>query len=149
MKYLVMTLLAVTVLAALIATGCQDLKSPIEDRVWVLSGYTSPDASHHNAVAGTEVTALFDSKKGTVSGSGGCNSYGGEYTVDKLKLTITNMAWTERACLEPERNTQETAFFTALAAATEFRVGSRTLTIEGGGWTLDFDEKPVPTPDES
>jgi heat shock protein HslJ len=140
MKYLVMPLLAFAVLAVMLATGCQDLKSPLEDRDWVLVSYQELNGTVHDALPGVPVTARFDSEKGQVGGSGGCNSYGGEYTVDKLELTIRNMAWTERACLEPERNAQETAFFTALQKAEGFRVGHNTLTITGRGWELNFDE---------
>jgi len=140
MKYLVMPLLVVAVLVALLVTGCQDVKSPIEDRDWVLASYQEPNGTMHDALPGVPVTARFDSEKGHVSGSGGCNSYGGEYTVDKLTLTIGNMAWTERACLEPERKAQETNFLTALQKAEEFRVGHNTLTISGSGWELNFNE---------
>lgn len=140
MKYLVIPLLALVVLGALLATGCQDLKSPLEDRDWVLASYQEPGGTVHDALPDVSVTARFDSQKGQVSGSGGCNTYTGDFTVDKLSLTIANMAWTERACLEPERNQQETTFLSALAKADSFRVGHNTLTITGGGWQLDFTE---------
>src|SRR5262245_64000629 len=35
---------------------------------------------------------------GTVSGSGGCNDFSGNYTVDGSKLTLGPLAWKQKAC---------------------------------------------------
>jgi heat shock protein HslJ len=144
MKYVVAPLLAVIVLAGLLLAGCQNLKSPLEDRTWVLTSYHGLTGGTHEALAGTEVTATFDSQTDTVSGSGGCNSYGADYTLDKLTLTIEHLFRTEMACLDDAVNEQEHAFFQALEKAREFRLGRDSLTITGGGWQLDFIEKTTP-----
>jgi len=141
---LVLPLLVLMVAAGLLASGCQTVKSPLVDRTWVLTSYNGPDNVPHDAAAGATVNATFDSTTGQVTGSGGCNSYGGAFHVDRLNVTVDSIVHTERACLDPALNTQETNFFTALQAAQEFRVGHETLTITGGGWELDFKEKTTP-----
>jgi heat shock protein HslJ len=146
MKKRLIPLLLLVAVAALLAAGCQDLKSPLVDRAWVLASYRGPDAVIHDALPGVDVTATFDGQTGKVGGSGGCNSYSADFHVDKLTLTIDMLQATERACLEPERNAQETAFFSALGQAQEFRVGHNVLTITGGGWDLEFNEKTTATP---
>jgi len=53
-------------------------------------------------LADTLTTATFDSTKGQVTGSAGCNTYFGSYDANKSKLTIGVIAATEMYCLEPE-----------------------------------------------
>jgi heat shock protein HslJ len=144
MKYLAIVLLALVVAGALLASGCQPLKSPLVDRSWVLSSWRGADGVIHDAVSGATVTAVFDSKTGQVTGSGGVNSYGGAFHVDHLNVTVDSLIHTEMASTNAALNEQESTYFNALQKAETFLVGPHTLTITGGGWQLDFTEKTTP-----
>ncbi len=67
---------------------------------------------------------------GSVSGSGGINSYGGEYTLDAAKGTITfgNMISTLMAGPEPLM-TEESRYFAALQNVTGYTLSSDTLVL--------------------
>jgi heat shock protein HslJ/uncharacterized lipoprotein YbaY len=78
-------------------------------------------------VANTTITAQFGAD-GALSGSGGCNNYNAQYTIEGSTIKISSPAATMMACPEPVA-TQETAYFTALSAAT-------TFTVDGGQLTL-------------
>jgi heat shock protein HslJ len=80
-------------------------------------------------LAGTEkVTAAFGAD-GTVSGSGGCNTYNAPYTTPATGLiTIGAVSSTRKAC--PEAETQiERDFLTALGKATTYQLDGVTLTL--------------------
>jgi len=51
-------------------------------------------------LAGTVITARFS--QGQISGSSGCNSYFGSYTLRGSALQIQGLGGTEMACLEPQ-----------------------------------------------
>ncbi|GAI10618.1 unnamed protein product, partial [marine sediment metagenome] len=82
----------------------------------------------------------FDSAKGEVSGSAGCNTYFAGYEVRGSKLSIFEMAFTEMACVSPEGvMEQEQEFLTILANAQSFQADDTTLTIYcSGGQQLYF-----------
>lgn len=90
-------------------------------------------------------TATF--KGGTVSGSGGVNTYTGKYAAsDDGAIEIQQPASTLMSG-PPKANEQERAFFTALTAAARFEVTAGTLKLFGDGDKLliTFAEtKPVP-----
>ena len=60
---------------------------------------------------GTTLTATFTAD--AVSGSSGCNTYSGGYTLDGINVTIGPLASTMMGCEQPMMD-QETAFLTAL-----------------------------------
>jgi heat shock protein HslJ len=77
------------------------------------------------ALADTPVTISF--QDGQISGSGGCNSYNGSFTLaeeNPFGLSIGPVAATQKACPDPILN-QETAYFSALEHASQwgYRVG--------------------------
>ena len=86
----VVILAALIILAAITIsfTACQDIASPLEDFNWKLVNYGGPGGMKA-ALPDTEVTAFFDSKSKTVTGSGGCNDYSAPYEVDHLTLKIS------------------------------------------------------------
>ena len=51
-------------------------------------------------IAGTEITVRFND--GTIKGSAGCNTYGGVYKVNGTGISISEIYFTEMACMEPE-----------------------------------------------
>jgi heat shock protein HslJ len=103
---------------------------------WAVTGYLKPDANASSSVLpGTKVTAKFDSG-GTVSGSGGCNTYNGDYVIRGAAISIGEpgtVGTTLRLCADPEGvSTQETDFLAALHSAQAFTVSGDALTLLDG-----------------
>ena len=113
----------------------------LEDKTWALESYGEQD-SLQAVLKGTEITALFDSAKGRVHGSAGCNSYSGNYQAGKSKLSIPMVASTEMYCLEPEGvMEQEQRYLRALQSAESYEVGDGKLRITAGSQVLVFKAK--------
>ncbi len=71
-------------------------------------------------LAGTNVTVTF--KDGQISGSAGCNSYGGSYEAQDGKLTVGQLAMTEMYCENPAGvMDQEKSFLAALGAVASYQ----------------------------
>ncbi|HEY6803934.1 MAG TPA: META domain-containing protein [Pyrinomonadaceae bacterium] len=90
-------------------------------------------------VSGGAVTLKFGAD-GRVSGSGGCNSFGGGYRVQGDRVTFSQMISTRRACVDTNANRQESQYLQALGSANRFRMTSRQLSIyyENGRSVLEF-----------
>lgn len=96
---------------------------------WSATGVNNGQEAVVSMVAGTEVTAEF-ADDGTVSGSGGCNTYTGTYTAEGEALTVGPLATTLTACSEPEGvEQQEAQFLAAMERATTYRVEGTTLEL--------------------
>jgi heat shock protein HslJ len=91
-------------------------------------------------IEGTEITAVFNSDKDDVSGSAGCNTYFARHDVRGSELAISELAYTEMACISPEGvMEQEQEFLSLLVNAESFEVDDTTLTIiTSGGQQLYF-----------
>ena len=80
-------------------------------------------------LAGTTITLKFESDK--AGGSAGCNSYGGPYTARGGRLTLTDVAATMMACLDPAGvMEQEAAYLQALSQAAGYRATDAQLEIQ-------------------
>jgi heat shock protein HslJ len=77
-------------------------------------------------VSGSEPTLAFDATK--VTGSGGCNQFGGEYTFEGGRLTFGEMPMTLIGCEEPI-STIEGEFLKVLQ-------GGVTVSVDDGGQIL-------------
>jgi heat shock protein HslJ len=122
--------LAVVTLAAC-SSGSTSSPSPsssaggaaLEGKVWKATEIAGVSALVEDA----QVTAEFNA--GTVSGSGGVNSYSATYTVtDPSGITISQPAATLMAGPEKAMD-QEAAYFAAFTKATTFAVTADTLTL--------------------
>lgn len=81
-----------------------------------------------------ELTLAFDGDR--VSGNGGCNSFGGQFTYEPASgaLAVSGLLSTMRACVEAARNDVESAYLKALqgvSLATIDADGHLVLTGEG------------------
>lgn len=95
---------------------------------WVVVSVLYDDGIH-SVVTGTKPTAAFGSD-GTLSGSGGCNTFSGPYSADGEHVRIGPLAATQRACDGPEgANEQETGYFAALDSATRIEQVGDELTL--------------------
>jgi heat shock protein HslJ len=113
--------------------------SPSPDRLDGTS-WSLVSVNDEPVAAGTAVTLSFAS--GMVSGSSGCNSYSGTYSVDGPTLAVGPLITTKMACPEPIMAV-ETAYLAALEAANRWAVPQDALmgtqlTLLGSGQKLVF-----------
>lgn len=78
----------------------------------------------------TAITLSFDGN-GQAGGSGGCNSYGGSYTIDGKRLQFSDVFSTLMACLSDEVMQQEVDYLAALSMVTGYRrIGPERLVLD-------------------
>ncbi len=94
---------------------------------WRLVSF-GPAGSEENIVSGTRPTLNFGDD-GRASGSTGCNSFSGTYTVRGDTISFGRMISTKRACLDQKANQQEQLYLSALEQARWFRLASNRLAI--------------------
>ena len=110
----------------------------LEDITWLLESYGAAE-SLQTVLAGTEITAIFDSAEGIVHGSAGCNGYSGEYMLSNNNISIPEMTWTEMGCPEPAGILeQETQYLKALQSAESYEISVGKLQITSAGQVLIF-----------
>ncbi|MBC8076318.1 MAG: META domain-containing protein [Chloroflexales bacterium] len=113
--------------------GASGAASTLAGTTWTLRGIEQGGGVLPLA-RGTPPTLQFGTD-GTVSGTTGCNSFGGRYTVNGQALAISDVRQTLKAC-EPSLMEQETHYTTALSAAQSFTLDSTNLTITTADATL-------------
>lgn len=120
-----------------VPTGSGSVVAPPATPVGVTFRVTSfgPAGAETPVIPGTEITALFDTAAGTVSGSSGCNSYSATLTTTGGGFTVGPIASTMMACPEEIMN-QEAAFLAALGGTTAYqweqqRVDNTTVFTAG------------------
>jgi heat shock protein HslJ len=94
---------------------------------WNVTGYNNGKQAVVSPVAGTTLTATFTESE--VSGSSGCNTFTGSYTLDGDKLTVGPLASTMKACVDDAVMDQEAQFLTALQTPTTVEVNGATVTL--------------------
>jgi heat shock protein HslJ len=117
-------LLAITV--ALTACAPQSAPIALEKTAWRLTALTHNGASV-TLVSGREPTLTFTDAT-TAGGNGGCNSYGGTYTISGESISFDGIASTMMAC--DGVMDQETQFTSALPQKPN------SLSIKRAGTTL-------------
>ena len=137
MKFRSMRLLALTVLVlALLLSACSGGSAsgdPLSGTSWMLA---SIDGSA--PISGVVATAAFSD--GKVSGSSGCNSYGGAYELDGEQIHFSDLVSTLMACTDPQGvMDQESAFLGGLTDAQSYQLSADKLQIlTSDGKTLVF-----------
>ncbi len=107
----------------------------LEGTTWVLAKKTELGAELGDVVASATFT------NGKVSGTSGCNTYNGPYTVDGDKITIgPNLISTQMAC-GPAETTVEKVFLERLPKVASYNITGSTLTLadSSGKALLVFD----------
>jgi heat shock protein HslJ len=94
---------------------------------WVVSAY-DVSGTLRRSIAGSTVTITFATDR-TVSGSGGCNTYSGKYSLTGDRLKLGRLAMTAMACLKPGVMEQEAAFVAALGRSTRVASSSGHLSL--------------------
>jgi len=129
-----MTLAVIAVLIIVLAACDGSGVNALRDTAWELESLTG-DA----VLPGTTITLKFSGDQ--VSGSAGCNQYGGSYQAGENSLSIGDVFSTEMGCLEPEGILeQETAYLTALSTAATYQITADQLEIfdKAGAQVLVF-----------
>jgi heat shock protein HslJ len=88
---------------------------------------------------GTSITIEFSADE--VSGSAGCNTYGGSYNTSGDSLSVSGVFATEMGCMEPAGILeQEQAYLTALRVVARYQIDGDRLEIldEAGAQILAF-----------
>lgn len=112
---------------------------PLEGTAWRLDGISTGTDAVSSTLAGTEITATFGDD-GTLSGSGGCNTYNTTYAVDGEELTVDGGIMSTKMACEQDVMDQEAAFLAALAETSSYEIQGSTLTLSdaNGGFLLSF-----------
>jgi heat shock protein HslJ len=119
----------------------------LEGPTWSLLGFVKPNLSAEaddalplpaGVLPGTEITAIFEG--GMLEGSAGCNHYGAAARRDDPSLTVSDLYFTEMACLDPTGvMEQEQRYLSWLADITTAAVQGHRLWLEtGDGRALVF-----------
>ena len=113
-------------------------ESKLANTQWRLTSFGATGAETP-VIEGTTITLKFGAD-GRAGGSGGCNSYGGNYRERGDNLSFSQIISTKRACLEERANQQEQSYFAALESASKFKLADNCLTIFHGDGrsTLNF-----------
>jgi heat shock protein HslJ len=117
----------VVVLIVLLLSSCSGTESNTEpqlsDKSWVLSTYNDiPPISGH------QPTLEFDADQ--ISGTTGCNHYGGTYQIEGDAIRFEGVYSTEMACLEPDGLMgQERIYLELLRVANQFELNADVLTF--------------------
>ena len=86
------------------------------------------DDAIRSVVGDTEPTAEF-SADGTVSGSTGCNTFHGPYTLRGQELDVGRLSATEKACPTADASAQEAGYLSALESAVLIEQAGPQLTL--------------------
>jgi heat shock protein HslJ len=104
--------------------------NPLEGS-WDVTGYNNGKQAVVSPVAGSTLTAIFTADQ--VSGSAGCNTYSGPYTLSGTALKIGPLASTMRACADQAVNDQEQQFLAALQNSTTYSQSGNNMTLKAAG----------------
>jgi heat shock protein HslJ len=106
-------------LAACRGSGADALR----DTAWELTSLAGSDL-----LPGTTITLGFTADE--ISGSAGCNHYGGSYKISGDSLNLGDLYATEMGCLEPAGILeQETAYLAALGLAARYQIDGHRLEL--------------------
>ncbi|MFT3894538.1 MAG: META domain-containing protein [Anaerolineales bacterium] len=134
-KYLLILFLLSLALSACASATNTPANTPSLIGTWKLTAY-GPADSPTPAVADVDANLKFDAD-GKVGGSGGCNSLGGDYTVEGDQIKFGPIVSTMMACEEP-RMTQEAMVAQVMTESVSYKIDGNTLTISKDGNVLVF-----------
>lgn len=102
------------------------------------------DGEERTLVEGTRISLRFGD--GGVSASAGCNSLGGDYSIEGSTLVVGPMGMTEIGC-DPERHAQDDFVAALLAASPGITLDGDDLTLTTDTVTATFLDREVADPD--
>lgn len=116
----------------------------LDNTQWTLVSFGQTGAETA-VIEGSSITLEFDDE-GRAGGSGGCNSYGGQYEVQGNTLSFGEFTQTLMACQQEGIDQQEQAYFKALGTAVSFELSGDQLTIAYDGGQLNWIKSGVSQP---
>jgi heat shock protein HslJ len=128
----------------------EEAQVALEGHTWSLQSFVEPNRVQdwpvplplpQEVLEGTEVTAVFEG--GLVRGSGGCNTYQGQYERSGGALSFEAIAMTKMACLDREGvMEQEQRYWVVLVDVTAYWLFGGQLWLEtGDGRALVFSSR--------
>ena len=116
------------VMLLMVLSACSSATSGLTNITWKLVSY-GPADKPTPAVPGVETSLVFEDN-GKVSGTMGCNQFGGDYKAKGDQITFGPLAATLMACPEPIMN-QESAALGILSGTVTYKADGSSLTITG------------------
>jgi heat shock protein HslJ len=133
---------------AVLTYNATEVETPVglSEATWLLNTMIIGGDAAASVLSGTRLTAVFNTDS-TISGSSGCNSFGGPYTTDGNNITIGPLVSTLMACADEAVMGQEAAYLTALQAAATYQITGETLELFAADGTplLIFNAEPPQT----
>lgn len=127
------TLLVMMVAAVLVLAACASSGEGLAGTSWQLV-----EMNGQLVRQDIDVTLNFEDEQ-QISGSAGCNSYGGGYSIDGSSITFSQVFSTEMACMDETVMNTESTFLDALNAGGTYEHLGDSLTINAAnGTTLTF-----------
>ncbi|MGN6819737.1 MAG: META domain-containing protein [Sphingomonas sp.] len=121
--------LATLALAALSLATCAQ-QSRLDDTQWTIAAVNGEPVR-----TALPVEIRFD--RGRVTGTAGCNSFGGSYRVDGDRLNTSRIISTKMACAGPGMEVEHT-LFAIIANPARIRLDGRTLTLANAQGSATF-----------
>ena len=102
--------------------------SPVlESTTWKL--ISMPNAVVRTGTPEREANFVLRASDQTISGTGGCNSFGGNYNLNGDRISFTRVMSTMRACADPVANNTEQLFLRALSRTYRWRIVGQNLDL--------------------
>lgn len=95
---------------------------------WTLTTLVE-DAQEQALSSSHPATLRFDAHDSQITGSGGCNMFGGAYTLNAARLQFSELRSTLIGCLDPVVSGQESHYLQALSQVTTYRLEGNMLTL--------------------
>jgi heat shock protein HslJ len=117
--------------------------------IWQLISF-GPVGATNPVIGNAPITLKFE-RDGQAGGHGGCNSYGGTYTLQNASLQFGEITSTLIACADQAITEQEQQYLEALRTASRFTIEGDTLkiTYQNDGGELNFARASGVTPEPS
>lgn len=110
----------------LVSCGMQGNPGVLENSQWNLLLF-GPSGSESPVLEGSAVTLSFSD--GKIGGSGGCNTYGGDYKEDADRISFSGINSTLMACVDEQMMQQEQQYFQSLNNVGKFEVNEDHLYL--------------------
>ena len=107
------TTIPILVIFLILLSGCGIINKKgsanLDGTSWTLVSFNG-----RSLIPGSAMTAEFT--KGEISGSASCNHYFGSYQIKNGTIQISDLGWTEMACLDPEGIMEQEQLLMAMLA---------------------------------
>ena len=137
MKNIIRLLIALLILIAIGLTACGTSTGDLENKTWMLKSYGEP-GNLKAVLEDTEITAMFDSEKGQITGSAGCNSYFGGYELKGGALSLTGPIGSTMMSCGEQIDQQEHEYLQILQNIESYEIDGNQLQIISGYQVLIF-----------